>query len=550
MRHRRAIIPPQGRARPTDRLCRDFWRRDDGSMTVFATIIFVLMVGIGGIAIDLMRFETQRVQLQSTLDRAVLAAAAISQPLSPRSVVDNYLQTAGLEGYRLRVTVDENASYRRVTARAEMDLPTFFMNMFGQPVLTAQANGAAEERVTNIEVSMVLDISGSMDVGNRMVNLRPAARNFVSTILAPNNTPTGDKRVSVSLVPYDHAVNIGPALASVFSLSDEHSYSTCVRFFTNDFTFSGIDPTVPLQRMGHFDVANSVTDPVQRPACRRGTSGAIIPWAHDEAALHTAIDNLSPFGFTASDQGMRWAVALLDPTARPALAGLISNGTVHSDFAGRPATFSDPDTIKIVVLMTDGENTRQFDLQDNFRTGPSPFWRDNDDGDFSVFYSEWNMFWQEDNDRWSVNPDGGPNTNAVQLDYSDLWNHISVQQLRARMFHPDAWERHEGQPSSTNLWRRATIEAMQARYDYADVVNDYSADNGIVGDERLRAICDVAHAQDIVVFAIAFEAPERGQQLMRYCASSDAHYYDSAGLNIQDAFASIASTIADLRLVR
>jgi hypothetical protein len=149
-----------------------------------------------------------------------------------------------------------------------------------------------------------------------------------------------------------------------------------------------------------------------------------------------------------------------------------------------------------------------------------------------------------------VNPDGGPNTNAVQLDYSDLWNHISVQQLRARMFHPDAWERHEGQPSSTNLWRRATIEAMQARYDYADVVNDYSADNGIVGDERLRAICDVAHAQDIVVFAIAFEAPERGQQLMRYCASSDAHYYDSAGLNIQDAFASIASTIADLRLVR
>jgi hypothetical protein len=37
---------------------------------------------------------------------------------------------------------------------------------------------------------------------------------------------------------------------------------------------------------------------------------------------------------------------------------------------------------------------------------------------------------------------------------------------------------------------------------------------------------------------------------MRYCASSDAHYYDVEGVEITDAFASIARTINQLRLIQ
>lgn len=550
MRKACAVIPAQTCHRQTHGSLRGFWGCEDGSTTIFATIVFVLMVGIGGIAIDLMRFETQRVQLQATLDRAVLAAAPLSQTLAPRSVVENYLQTAGLNGYRLRVTVDQGPAFRRVNAQAEIDLPTLFMAMFGQPILTALATGAAEDRATNVELSMVLDTSESMGAGNRMDNLRPAARNFVSSVLSANANTTGTQRVSVSLVPYDHTVNMGADLASVFALTAEHQYSACARFPASHFAFTGIDPTVPQQRMGHFDMLNSGSDPVPSPACRRAPSGPVIPWSNNETALHSAIDQLSPFGHTASDMGMKWAVALLDPASRPALAGLVSNGTVNGQFAGRPATYSDPNTIKVVVLMTDGENTRQFDLQNIYRTGPSPFWRDPDDGHFSVFYADWNLFWQEANGSWAPDPDGGANNNAVQLDYSDLWNHISVQQLRSRMFHPHAWDHHDGLPSSTNLWRRPTVEAMQALYDYADIVDEYSAENGAVGDERLRDICNAAKARGIIVFTIAFEAPARGQEAMRTCASSDAHYYPVAGRDIDRAFASIARTITNLRLVQ
>ena len=81
-----------------------------------------------------------------------------------------------------------------------------------------------------------------------------------------------------------------------------------------------------------------------------------------------------------------------------------------------------------------------------------------------------------------------------------------------------------------------------------DIVDQYVwADEG---DRRLRRICDEAHANNVVVFSIAFEAPTRGQQVMRYCASSDAHYYDVEGIDISNAFASIARTINQLRLVQ
>jgi Flp pilus assembly protein TadG len=531
------------------RLPEKFLRREDGTVTVFAAIVFILMVGVGGIAVDIMRYETQRAQMQYTLDRAVLAAASLSQAREPEEVVNSYFETAGLGDYRLRVDVEEGVNFRRVEAQAEMELQTLFMSIFGQRVLTSPAAGAAEERIRNVEVSMVLDISGSMGSSNRMTRLKPAAREFVSSVLEPNANPNNNQLVSISIVPYNGHVNVGTTVSSVFQLSDEHSYSRCSRFYWEDFTVSGLNPTVPIQRMAHFDRdSNSWNDPVRRPRCPTDDYGAILPWSQNEGALHGLIDSFDPNGTTAIDAGMRWAVALLDPLARPALSGLVSDGTVHEDFDGRPAAYNDTESLKIVVLMTDGANTQQYDVTDQYRDGPSPFWRDPDDGDFSVYYEEWGLYWHEDHDRWRDYPDGGGDDDAVQLDYADLWHHIPVREVEEDLFHRDAWEEHDNQDSWVNDWRRPTVQSMGNEYDYWDIVDQYVwADEG---DRRLRQMCDVAHANNIVVFSISFEAPTRGREVMRYCASSDAHYYDVEGIDISNAFASIARTINQLRLVQ
>lgn len=538
------------------RLARRFWRREDGSTTIFATVVFVLMVGIGGIAIDVMRFETQRVQLQYTLDRAVLAAASLTQTQSPRAVVENYFATSGLENYRLRVEVEPGINFRRVTARAEIDTQTLFMNLFGQPILTSYAAGAAEERIRNIEVSLVLDHSSSMneDPTYRINDLRPAARNFVSTVMAANGNGTGEQFVSVSLIPYDYTVNIGPELASVYALTNEHSYSTCARFYDQHYTFAtvdpdlGLNPTVPLQRFGHFSSLTYGQRPITQPACNRGTRAQVVPWSNSIADLHAAIDALDPRGATAIDVGMRWAAALLDPAARPALSGLITSGDVHADFQGRPAAYDDTGTTKVIVLMTDGASSRQYDLKPAYRTGPSPFWRDPATGNISVYYAQWNEYWHEAHDRWRNFPDG--DAAAVQLDYRDVWNEMSLVTLLLDMFSPDGWLMHDGVPSTVNAWRQPAIMEFQAQFDFPNVFDEFVAPNGTIGDQRLNAVCTAAKARGIVIFTIAFAAPESGQTAMQACASSPAHHYNVTDANIGDAFASIAQSINRLRLVQ
>ena len=65
-----------------------------------------------------------------------------------------------------------------------------------------------------------------------------------------------------------------------------------------------------------------------------------------------------------------------------------------------------------------------------------------------------------------------------------------------------------------------------------------------------RAMCAAARANGIVVFTIAFEAPDQGKALLKDCKSDDGAYYEATGDEIVDVFASIGSTIRNLRLTQ
>ena len=74
--------------------------------------------------------------------------------------------------------------------------------------------------------------------------------------------------------------------------------------------------------------------------------------------------------------------------------------------------------------------------------------------------------------------------------------------------------------------------------------------NGSEADRRTRALCGEARDNGIVIFAIGFEAPTGGQNLMRDCASTPSHYFDVDGVEISEAFSAIARTINQLRLTQ
>ncbi|GAB5448194.1 pilus assembly protein TadG-related protein [Gymnodinialimonas sp.] len=605
---------------------RRFMKREDGTVTAFAVMLFVLMVGASGIAIDVMRYETQRTQLQYTLDRAVLAAASLTQPYDPEGVVRDYFSIAGIEDYRLDVRVEEGLNFRRVHAYAELEVRSLFMQMFGVRVMTSPAIGAAEERVRRIEVSMVLDISGSMGDNNRMTNMRPAAREFVTEVLNANNNVDNELLVSVSIVPYNGRVNGGDLIESVFTFDDLHDESNCARFSEADFTTTAINPSTPLRRIAHWDEDNEGDDELFQSAhCQTDQYGAIVPWEYRESVLHTHINSLGTGGWTAIDVGMNWGVGLLDPAAAPALDGLVASGNVHAEFDDRPAPYRDGDpattiddeTIKVVVLMTDGDNTEQLDLRDvyddegryrGYRMGYTPVfrhagsngvlsngyissdrWRFDDDR-FSIWWEDRGtngQFWiptgdpRSSNGYWSNAPYGGwaaygmadPDGSVIDewdtlrvnafdptrtnngaaltgtlISWVDMWGTITAENF------VEEWIEEAARANDPDDWGWHDDIADNPSHNYIGWDADGARPDGTLGqsqaDTNLMAICDAANAAGIIVFAIGFEAPQRGQDVMRYCASSDAHYYDVDGIEISQAFASIARTINQLRLIQ
>jgi hypothetical protein len=88
-------------------------------------------------------------------------------------------------------------------------------------VLNVSGTSTAEERVTDFEVSLVLDVSSSMNSNNRMTNLRPAAREFVSTVLA-NNTNAPQGLITISMIPYSAVVNSGTDILPYLDINRTH----------------------------------------------------------------------------------------------------------------------------------------------------------------------------------------------------------------------------------------------------------------------------------------------------------------------------------------
>ena len=64
-----------------------------GAITAFTAVVFILMVVSVGMAIDFMRHEAFRAELQNALDRGSLAAASLTQKMPAKETVRSYIRS-------------------------------------------------------------------------------------------------------------------------------------------------------------------------------------------------------------------------------------------------------------------------------------------------------------------------------------------------------------------------------------------------------------------------------------------------------------------------
>ena len=347
---------------------RNFASAEDGTVTIFACFMVIMMILVGGIGVDLMRHEMERTRIQAVSDRAVLAAADLDQTRDAKEVVYDYFAKSGMAGYVANVTVDQGLNYKTVTVDATTQMNTQFMDDLGVPKLTIPAIASAEEKVNKVEISLVLDISGSMRENGKMANLRDAAGVFIDTVIKSENKDL----ISVNVVPYTAQVNAGKDIFDQLNIDDKHAYSYCVDFVTADFEEATISTSKKYEHMQHFDAGyywngdDDKQDTIDNPGCPKRSYEQITAFSQHSKDLKNQIGNFQPRANTSIHLGMKWGVAMLDPSFRPINAALANAGKSDASFASRPASYSDSDTLKTVVLMTDGENVHTMRINNNY----------------------------------------------------------------------------------------------------------------------------------------------------------------------------------------
>ncbi len=557
------------------------FRSDEkGSLTVFSLFIFLLILMMSGMAVDMIRHERTRVDLQNTIDTAVVAASSLTQaaqtPTDVEALVKDHVAKAGFDPSIVTVNSElerpegsETIISRFVTAEADFEINTVFMGLMGIDELEGGAASGASEGQQLIEISLVLDNSGSMR-GDKLAELKSASKEFVSTILN-NNSPD---RTVISIVPYAGQVHMSADLKARLGLNtttvdlntdalavanppshpgainafvEGDLASNCARFRDDDFATRSVADGLEVELLANFAFRNagdlSNAPNANNRWCDDRTLDMLL-FQNSETALHEHIELMQAGGWTAVDYGMNWGLGLLDPSFQDIVQSMVDDNVVPASVAGAPVPFGTPNVLKYVVLMTDGINTRQLDLKDEFKSGPTRIWYSDTeaggpDFNFTGFYVE--MPDAPASQRWFV--PGDPSTNS---------DNQSVANLPADAVQ---WDHHQ-------LFDRFNpIDVAEYFFENSDpaAFDSYSnAVNQDLGHEKadtdLASICTVARGapgtEDVKIFTIALEAPDAADALLAECSGQDSNHFNVVGEELSEAFNSIATQITQLRLTQ
>jgi Mg-chelatase subunit ChlD len=529
-----------------------FLRKEDGTIVFFAMIVMIVMFMLGGMGVDIMRFEATRTELQQTADRATLAAASVTQRLHGEDVVNDYFVKAGLAGKLTKVEVTNGINFRTVRTEARANTNPIFLRLYDKMVvdqMEAKAISVAYQQLSDVEIILVLDVSGSMG-GAKIANLKTAAKEFIDTVLDADT----ENRISIGIVPYNAQVNIPPILKAQFNLTNDNGITnaSCVELPESAFINGPISRTTPFAMSAFADV---VTGPTSRTDafrsaslnkmkqdaafCRDQAQNLIMLPSRNAASLKSKIDSLSAGGNTSITLGMKWGVTLVDPSMKTAYTAFVAAEAVPSQLAGRPYDYHRPDTMKVIVVMTDGEHVQHSFVPDAYKTGTSPIWRA-PDGNYSIRHTsglpgaaESKTYWVPHLGEWQTAPH---DDNAIRQNWEDVWADVRMTwvawQLYARALGTNDTSRNSVYGTWTNTFKDNWLSASKM-------------------DTSLQKTCNFARTNGVIVYGIAFQAPQSGTTQIRNCSSSPEYFFNAEDKDeIETAFRAIASNITQLRLTQ
>lgn len=234
-----------------------------------------------------------------------------------------------VENFAIQIDRERSA----IAVSAEITLPTIIGRVFDVREYRTRLEARSIYAARDIELGMMLDVSGSMG-GTKIHDLRDAAKDLAQIVLDSSRGPTKNK---IGIAPYSNAVNAG--------------------IYANAAT-AGASNSCVTERRG----AEAFTDasPFVEPLRRRTTSctdSKVMPLTDDLSQVEAHVDTLNAGGTTAGHLGIAWAWYIVS-----------ANWSSFWPGNSAPRTYQDPEVMKAIIIMTDGEFNTAYETSNGNST--------------------------------------------------------------------------------------------------------------------------------------------------------------------------------------
>ena len=501
-------------------------RDQRGNTMILTAAACVPVVGIVGSGIDIGRAYMAQLRLQQACDAGALAArrymgagAYGGEAEAEAQKMFNFNFPQGLYGSQSVTFQAEPQGFSDVQGTATARLPALIMHIFGYQNFNLSVNCSAKLEISNTDVMLVLDVTGSME-GSRLRALKNAARVFLSTLL---EAEVGDGRIRVGVVPYSGAVNVGGIL-----------HDANPSWIANTVTVPSREWDASRSRYNLLNRTFDVTDisPGDELSFNTGYRGAQARFAWNGCVMERKTTSFNQNTTAPSDaydmdinmvptsnDDTKWRVFLSHYAYSRSGTGT-STTTSNNNSFGQNADDRDvdlgacPASVMKLTLMDD-EGQEEFDdkIEELWAQG--------------FTYHDSGMVWGAR----LISPTGlFAGENATAENKRPIARHI-IFMTDGDMNTPRSNFSHQGQEQSVPRIGATSDNNAIARH-----------------NNRFVQICNRAKNQNIVVWVIGFGGDIKKNDTLNDCATPGLAYQAGTDKELEAIFASIAGQISRLRL--
>ncbi len=570
-------------------------------LPIMAAGLIPLAALIGG-GIDTSRGYMVKSKLQQACDAAALAGRKALSDSNPSSdaetIAGNFFRAnfpadyMGTSNSKItRLAGSQNGSGNsEYTAQATVTLPTVVMHVFGKDSFKLSITCGAIYEVSNSDVTMVLDVTGSMenDVnGNstsntskkRITALKNAMKNFFDTV--DDAAQNSNARIRYAFVPYVETVNVGRLLDPSW-IADTHTYQSALK--------ETVTTTTPGEVVEHFR-SNNKTYTRNCSAYYGYWHNSYIYGRYDSSTGYCIWDDYHE-GTQETTTTYKYSQREIDTSVYKTFAGVRNPTNLDTSMHYWNGCIEERETSPGATWSYNATSKR---IQSN--TGDTPWDLDIDSLPGGSDASKWKPHWPEisylrnynetestSGERVSSNcpnaaqkltemtesaydayVDGLTTGGGTYHDVGLLWG--------ARLSSPDGIFQSNVREAAPNngyvsrhmifmtdglltnyewLYTMYGIERHDRRITNQAPTRNY--DNALVAAQEARsqsrflAICDAVKAKGIRLWVVSFGTTLTNE--LKTCASADSAFVSTNADELNQNFADIAQTVASLRLAR